>query len=388
MSRIAFRAIPAFLLLAGLLAAQHACAETRTISGGQLTLSTSSSEDLVIGTDPSLHGKIRFSSDASLSCLSITGSGSVVVSTSRCGEDSATLRIDVSPDAPLTLSSSGNGDMRVADLRGPLTVSLSGDGDLVTGSTGPVILSVRASGNATLGDVNGPAVIDMNGNGDVRLKAVRGPLTVKQTGAGDLVVGAVQGADVVLEGNGSGDILLGGGRIENLQAHMNGSGDLSVAAAMRDATVDMRGGGDAKLGPVSGTLSQSAANGSDIVVLDADHAKALDDQAARKFGSGRSPVHSSGSHLGSHSMTDLENFLTFAFVVLVLYICWRIVRRAGGLSGMRQWRGGGVAPPSSPAVLALGETMARLEQRLGRLESYVTTREFDLARKFRELGPQ
>ena len=76
------------------------------------------------------------------------------------------------------------------------------------------------------------------------------------------------------------------------------------------------------------------------------------------------------------------------FAVLVLFICWRIVRRAGGLSGLRrQWRGGGAATPSHPAVLALGETMTRLEQRLGRLESYVTTREFDLTRKFREMGP-
>ncbi len=386
MSHIACRALPALLLLSGLLTAQHASAETRTIPGGQLTLSTNSSEDLVIDTDRSLHGQIRFSSDSALSCLSISGTEPIVVSTSRCGDDSGRLRIDVSPDAPVTLSSSGDGDIHMSDLRGPLTVALSGSGDLVAGSTGPLVLSVRASGDATFGNVNGPATIDMTGNGDVRIRTMRGPLTVRQVGSGDLVAGGIEAGHVELDGSGSGDILLGAGHIDSLQAHMNGSGDLSVAASTHDATVDMRGGGDAKLGPVSGGLIQNAADGSDIVVLDAAHAKAVEDQAARKFGAGSGGAH--GSLSAGNSASDLEHLLTFAFVVLVLFICWRIIRRAGGLSGLRrQWRGGGVAAPSNPAVVALGETMTRLEQRLGRLESYVTTREFDLARKFREMGP-
>ncbi len=386
MSGLARRTAPAILLLAGLLAAPHAHAETRVIQGGQLMLSTSSSQDVVIDTDPSLHGQMRLSMDSNLSCVSSPNDAYGTVSTSRCNDESGRLRIDVSPDAPVTLSSSGDGDIRVADLRGPLTASLSGSGDLVAGNTGPLILSVRASGDATLGDVNGPAIIDINGNGDVHMKAVHGPLTVKQVGSGDLIAGAIQGGDVTLDGNGSGDILLGGGYIDSLQAHMNGAGDLSIAASMRNATVNMRGGGDAKLGPVSGTLNQNASDDSSIVVLDAEHAKAIGDQADRKISSG---AKAGNMHLGGHTATDLENFLTFAFVVLVLFICWRIVRRAGGLSGLRrQWGGGGVAAPSNPGVLALGETMMRLEQRLGRLESYVTTREFDLARKFRELGPQ
>ena len=382
-SGFARRAFPVVLLLAGLSAAHPACAETRTVSGGRLVLSTSSSEDVVIDTDPSLQNQIRFTLDSSLSCLTIAGGDPVMVSTSRCNDEAGRLRIDVSPYLPVTLSSSGDGDIRVADLRGPLTASLSGSGDLVTGSTGPLVLSVRASGDATLGDINGPATVVMNGNGNVHMNAVHGPLTLRQVGSGDLVAGSVQGGDVIIEGNGSGDVLLGAGHIESLQAQMNGSGDLSIAASIRDATVNMRGGGDAKLGPVSGTLNQTASDDSSIMVLDAAHAKAVDDQIARKVGSGRHAA----VHLGSHGLTDLKHFLSFAFAVLVLFICWRIVRRAGGLSGLRQhWRGGNVAAPSNPAVLALGETMMRLEQRLGRLESYVTTREFDLTRKFRELG--
>ena len=69
-------------------------------------------------------------------------------------------------------------------------------------------------------------------------------------------------------------------------------------------------------------------------------------------------------------------------VILVCYIGWRIVRRGRGRRGTGQPAQGG---PMTPGVQALCETMTRLDQRLSRLESYVTTREFDLARKFREL---
>ncbi len=383
------RRAAAAIAVAGLLAAGYARAETRTIAGAALVLSTSLSDDLVIGTDASLHDQIRLTRAGGLSCLSIVGSGKVVISTSQCGEESGRLQIDVSPDMPLTLASSGDGNIRVGDMHGPLTVSLSGDGDLVAGRTGPLTLSVRASGDATLGEVDGPAVIDIDGNGDVRIKEIRGPLTEKQVGSGDLVVGTIEGGDAILAGSGSGDILLGGGHIQALNARMSGSGDLSVGADIRDADVAAHGGGDVKLGPVSGTLTQDASGGSDIVVLDASHARALDDQATRKLDTHAARTGTTRS-VAFEMPAGLANLLTGAFVALVLYICWRIVRRAGGLPGLRRQLGAraAAAAPTNPGVLALGETMTRLEQRLGRLESYVTTREFDLARKFRELGPQ
>jgi hypothetical protein len=71
----------------------------------------------------------------------------------------------------------------------------------------------------------------------------------------------------------------------------------------------------------------------------------------------------------------------------VLYISFRIIKRGGGLDGLRTtFRSGPPPGPSNPGVLALCERITQLDQRLGRLEGYVTTREFDLNRKFRELG--
>ena len=371
------------VLLASLFAAGQAAAETRLVPAIQLSLSASSSANVEIAADPSLHGQVRLSMENGLSCVAISGGDALAVSTARCSDESGPLHIDIPPDAPLTLAASGDGNLRLGDVRGPLNITLAGSGNLVAGSIGPVAISVSASGDATLGDVRGPAVISLTGSGDVRVKALHGPLTLKQVGSGDLAAGSIESDGVVLDGSGSGDVLLGAGHIENLQARMVGSGDLSVAASIGNATVDMRGGGDAKLGPIAGTLNRSTSGDSSITVLDSAQAQSIARSAERKLGRGRGNVHVIFGQSGRTA-----NALTVAFVALMLFLCWRIIRRGGGLAGLRRgWRGGAVAAPSNPAVLALGETMSRLDARLGRLESYVTTREFDLARKFRELGP-
>ncbi len=366
-----------------LLATHTAAAETRTVRGDQLVLSNSLSEDVVIGTDPSLSGQVRVSMDRDLSCLAVVEGPALVIGTSRCDSDAGGLRIDVSPNTSLTITSNGDGNIRVSDLRAPLVAELNGDGDLAAGRTGSLTLAVHGSGEATTGQVDGPATIDIAGSGDVRLKAVHGPLTVKQVGSGELTVGDVEAGSVMIEAAGSGDILLGSGHIRRLQARLSSSGDLSVAAAVHDAEVEAHGGGDIKLAPVSGTLTKSAGGGSSIEVGQ-DVATATDAAVLRVLSkAGRDA--SKGN--GTPSSDTVLHVLTAAFVALVLYMCWRIVRRSGGLGGLRrQFAGGSPAAPTHPGVLALSETMGRLDQRLGRLESYVTTREFDLARKFRDLG--
>ena len=377
------RTLAAGLLLAGLLAAGRSHAETRTLGGAQLVFTDTLSDDVVIATDPSLKGEIRLTRDEGrgLACLTLAGGATAVVSTSRCHGDVEHLRIDVSPDTAVTLTATGEGDVRVADLRAPLVVSLAGSGDLLAGRTGALAVVIHHDGNATFGEVDGPATVEIGSSGDVRINKVLGPLTAKLIGSGDLVVGEIQAASMVLDASGSGDTYVGGGHIEALRANLLGSGDLSVAAAVHNADVDARGSADVKLPAVAGTLNRNVGTGSDVVVLSADQAARISDTVSRKLGHRRSGT---GAHFPGSSA--FGHLLTAVFAGLVLYICWRVVRRAGGLGGRR--RNAAPAASSNPGVLALGETMSRLEGRLGRLESYVTTREFDLTRKFRELGPR
>ena len=363
-------------LLAALGLAGHAWADTQTVTGGQLVLTDTLSDEVIISTDAAANGSVRVSLDGSLSCLTLVGGSTAVVSTSRCGSDVGRLRIEISPDTAVTISSASDETVHVGDLRAPLVASFTGAGDLKAGRTGGLVLALHGHTDVYAGEVDGPATVEIGGANDVRIKQVNGPLTVKQVSSGDLVVGGIASDSVTLDASGSGDMLIGSGQIGMLTARLHGHGDLSVAAAVRDANLEATGGGDVKLGPVSGQLTRNASGGSDITVAGSDWVRSQTGEAARQAGGARRSVSSGSSHVIGH-------ILAFGFVVLVSYIIWRIVRRGGGVRG--RFGGRGPSAPTNPAVVALGETLARLDQRLGRVEEYVTTREFDLNRKFREL---
>ena len=388
MSAVARFSAAAAILLAATVAASHAQADTRLVGGAQLVFSDTLSDNVVIATDSTLHGQIRLTREegSGLACLTVVSGYSTVISTSRCDPDVEHMRIDVPADMDVTVAATGEGDIHMADLGGRLVATLSGSGDLVAGHVAGLVAITRSNGDITVGQVDGPATVETGASGDVRIRALHGPLTAKLRGSGDLVVGAAEADGMVLDITGSGDAYVGPGHIASLRANLLGTGDLSVAAVIHDAAVDARGGGDVKIAPVSGTLTRNTAGDSDLVILGPAEVRHVEDVVARKFGrTGSSSVITTFTSKPGASL--VEHLLTLAFVVLAAIICWRIVRRAGGFGGLRR-PGGQPAAPSHPGVLALGETMARLEGRLGRLESYVTTREFDLARKFRELGQQ
>ena len=364
-------------ILATLLAAGQARADVTTIAGRALVLTDTLSEDTVVATDASLSGRIRVTME-NPSCLSVVDGETAVVSTARCGSEAGTLRVDVPEGTSLTLAVSGQGDVHLGNMTGRLIATLTGDGSLVAGRTGGVVLATRSSADATLDTIDGPATLDLASSGDVTIRHMAGPLTVRSVSSGDLVVGGIQADAVTADVLGSGDVMVGTGNVRALQARVLGSGDMAVAATVGTADVTAHGQGDVKLASVTGTLRRDAGRNSDITVGNGD---TLRNQISRKL-SGETTEATGG---GLHGGALIRHFLTLAVLGLIGWIGWRIVQRGGGLASLRR----STAPPTTPAnpaVTALGETMARLEQRLGLLESYVTTREFDLNRRFREMG--
>lgn len=376
----------AFLLLA-LLEVGPAKAESRIVDGRQLVI-TDTLSSLVITTDASLSGRTRISLDTDLSCLSVVSSASgAVVGTSGCGSDTGPLRIEIAPDIEVTLSASGDGSVHIGDLARPFVATLTDSIDLHAGRVGNLVLTQRSRGDVTLGDIGGSAILQMSGSGDVKLHEVRGTLNVQQHGSGDLVVGGIDADSVDLSGTGSGDMLIGSGRITRLVARMAGSGDLAVAATVQDGEVSAVGGSDIKLGRVTGQLTRNASGGSDIYVGGSAIITTVIGKIARALGDSDSDSAPASTHHTNMSV-HFGHLITGAFALAVLFIIWRIVQRRGGVAALRQQqRPRQAGAPTHPGVVAVGETMSRLEQRLGRVESYVTTREFDLQRKFRELGP-
>ncbi len=317
------------LVLAMLAGSGVALAETREVAGETLVLNDARSADTAISTDPSLSGHIRVSLDGNLSCLSVTGGGTAVVSTSGCSEDSGTLRIDVPPSMPLTVTGNGDGNIHIADTDAPLIVSMNGSGNVTGGRVGHLVLSVHGSSDVSFGAVQGGgAVLEMTGSGDVRLASVAGALVLKHHG--------------------------------------------HVAAKVHDADISAYGGGDVKLGVVTGTMHRSSGNGSDVIVGGPAVVDTVIGKVAQSIGTG-------DGHVVTHSGSGSGHFLTFLAVAAMVFIVWRMKRRGAFRA----------TPPAPsvvhPGVVAVTDTLRRVEERLGRVEGYVTSREFDLQQKFRKL---
>jgi hypothetical protein len=358
-------------LLAACAAAGQARADTRDYSGETLVFSDTMSSNAVISIDPTLSGHVRVSLDGNLSCLTVTDTAAVVISTSGCSEDSGTLRIDVPPDMPLTITSNGEGNIRIGDTQAPLILSMTGSGDVTGGRVGRLVLSVHGSSNVTFGAVLGEATLDMTGSGDVRLASVAGAMVLRHHGDGDLALGHIEAPALDIESTGSGNELIGAGHVGTLIVRIQGDGDLALAAPVRDADISAYGGGDVKLGVVTGTLHKSWGDNSDIIIGGPAMVNTVIGKVAHAIGNNEDTVTSS-----SHGF---KHFLMFVVVCVMGFIIWRIVRRGGRRA----------APPvpgaMHPGVAAVTETLKRVEERLGRVEGYVTSREFDLQQKFKKL---
>jgi hypothetical protein len=361
--------------LALLAASGAANAETREVAGETLVLNSSMSADTVISTDATLSGHVRVSLDSHLDCLSATGGVTAIVTTSGCTDDAGTLRIDVPPDMPLNITSNGAGEIHLSSTHAPLILSMNGSGDVTGSDVGRLVLSVHGSSDLKLGSVQGGAVLDMTSSGDVRLASIAGELILKHHGSGDLAVGHIEAPVVSIDSTGSGDMLFGAGSIGTLVARMQGDGDLGVAATIHDADINTYGGGDVKLGAVTGTLHRNSGDGSDIII----GGPALVDTIIGKVASS---ISTGDSHTYTSSSSGPGHFFHFLLFAIGAFIIWRLIRRRGGIPRPAQQ-----APTATfhPGVAAITEKLRSVEERLGRVEGYVTSREFDLQQKFKKL---
>ncbi len=385
------------------LAAHASYAEDVTLPGDRLALTTDGDIGVNIETQAGMSAGVRVTG-GDLSCLK-TQTGQVVeIHTESCGDELGHLTLLVPPGYPISLSLNGDGDVHVDDIGGALSATLNGGGALTAGRVGDLMLAVHGSGDATLGYVEGSADLGMTGSGDVKLARVQGALHTHSSGSGELEIGSITSpaADILIEG--SGDVTIGGGTIGALRAQSNASGDLTVAAQVVAADLQASGGGDMKLSNVTGVAKRHASGGSDITVggsatdvdsltqlknlqnldqlQDLKQLKALDalKGLSINLSDDDSPHHSTHHNDGG----AFFHFIAGVVVLVLLYFAWRTVQRNGGW-GAVQNRVTSPGGPSHPGVQAVRDTLSRLDGRLAQVETYVTTREFDLQRKFRDL---
>ena len=90
-----------------------------------------------------------------------------------------------------------------------------------------------------------------------------------------------------------------------------------------------------------------------------------------------------------HGHSGFGHFIAGILVLGMVVVLWRTINKNGGLAALRTKfaASGPSAPadPSHPGVVALCDLIGNLERRLARVEMHVTSREFDLNRKFRDI---
>jgi hypothetical protein len=380
------------LLAAPVLFAVPARADVRTIAGNSLAMTLTTDQEVSVEPDASLTGQVRLVSD-NTGCLDASAhGGEVQVLTAACDSDSGKLTVMVPPGFAVTMLIAGSGNVHVGDLTGALKATLSSDGDLVAGHSGPVQLAIRGSGDATLRGVAGPAEIDVSGSGTVKLMRLNGSLHYSQHGSGDLAISHIEAPSAQIESAGSGDIAILGGHVAALQVRLYGSGDMAMSGSVDTADLEATGGGDIRIAGVTGTVRRSAHGGSSISVGASD---AAGSSAMRRLSKSLSDSDDGDDDDGvnitlNHNTGGFGHVVAGVVVLGLLIGVWRTVMRNGGPAAFRQRFGGGgvVAPPRDPGVIALCDLLAGLEKRLARVEIHVTSKEFDLNRKFREMGAE
>ena len=386
MGRILNRALLAAGIAAAV-AASPAMADSFTLHGSRLVMTVAGNNDATIETDTSLQGDVRVSGD-NASCLENHGGGdAIVIDDTSCNEDLDHLTIAVPANFPVILSMRGAGNVTIGDLNAQLVANVLGSGDLHVGRVAELVLNVSGSGDASVQAASGPADINITGNGDVKIPELNGVLHVRQSGAGDLAIGAINSpaADLALQA--SGDTAIGRGSIGALRARISSSGDLVVAATAATADLSATGGGDIRVAEVTGPVQRHTGGGSSI----STSASGLE-----RFGVGKianmvslsddnGDIQTVGGHHRKHSDSGFKHVLAGMFVLFVLFLVWRMARRRGGLAAVGNSLRGGPSQPTHPGVIAVRDALARLEPRLARVEGFVTEREFELNRKFRDL---
>jgi hypothetical protein len=292
----------------------------------------------------------------------------------------------VPPGFPVAVTIAGSGNMRMGDHLGPVKATITSDGDLSLRHASLLQLAIRGSGDATLEAVDGPADIQVDGSGSVKLQRLNGPLQFVQHGSGDLLVSRIDSPAVKIELTGSGDVVLGPGHIVALQARTDGSGDVSAATNIDSADLQASGGGDITLPHVSGTVRKAASDSSTIRI---NSAGGIGSAALQRLSSLSLADSDDGAEIvrDGQGMNRVSHLLAGMVVLGLLIAVWRTVLRHGGLARLRNHmpRGASPAAPTHPGVVALCDLIANLERRLARVETHVTSREFDLNRKFREI---
>lgn len=361
-------------------------AQTRVLSGESLSISNGDAPLRVI-IDTTLAGQVRVDMSSGLSCLAASGGATISITTQGCDSDAGQVTVFVPPSMPVALASTGSGKVVMDSTTAPVSVHQGSDATIILGDVGKLAVEGAGSGELKVDHVRGAAALAVGGDGAVRIADVTGPLALNITGSGAAVIGHISADQANVTVAASGDALIGNGRIGDLQVQSFASGDMAVSADVTDATITATGSGDVRVAHVSGKLVRNVTGTGEVKIGGNEVANAVIGAAAGIAGS--LPSDHKTVVIGVHA--DGHSGPSWSLILLGVcgFVIYRTMKRNNAWPPrLNQWRPRAASAPAVPdnaVVRNIAESFGRLEERMMRLESFVTTREFDLHRQFRDL---
>ena len=335
---------------------------------------------VTIDSDPGLHGAMVVSGDVGRIDPPAGGHGNATVELACTSDAALSLTVPRDPGFRVAIDAIGATEWHLGELAGPLGAELRGSGDLQARAlTGGMDVSAYASSDVKIERVAGDAAFHGRGSGDLTIGDLRAEKFLTDTmGSGDVAVKSGHVGALNVQTRGSGDVTLGADA-DTADLSTFGSGDIHVARVAGQVTQFHAGSGDITWGGRAGAGAKSGdhvdinwdqSGGHDVVITDgAGHAGHIPGAVAATFGS----IFGVVFHL-----------VLLALLVGVVVAIVRVVRRhRAGLPTVRRAASGRV---SDPRVAELAVLLARVAERASRLESCITSKEFELHRGFRELG--
>lgn len=240
----------------------------------------------------------------------------------------------------------------------------------------PVVLHKSGGGDLSLGRVDGPLTLDQGGGGDVSIDGIGGVALISLTGGGDLSVSAIETPSLDLRVLGGADASIGAGHIGRLRAVTMGAGDIAIRAVVDSGDIETQGAGDIRVAEVTGNLDQSQTGSGTISV---GHVGRSADAA-----SDRTTTHV--WHASRSGEPDLWPVVALVALVVFAFLLRRVIRARRSSGRVGTFRPDHLAIPDDPALAALVRLLDRISTRTGRIETWVTSREFELHRGFRDMG--
>jgi hypothetical protein len=238
-------------------------------AGNALFIATPCAASVTINADPNLHGRIDIIAKAHTkaqimqlkshggAAATIAGIGSHCLGQTDCTENDAvcagqpddpnlTLTLTVPTGIALNITESQDTEYDIGDINAPLTLNTSGDGDI----NAATITSLRGN---------------LGGDGDVHIATLNGPIEATLSKKGDLDIAAATAPTTNLTLNGDGDVNIDAGNLGALNAVLSKDGDLHLPAA-QSATLMLSADGDVDLGQVAGNLTATLTGDGDLSV--------------------------------------------------------------------------------------------------------------------------